>query len=312
MGKHHQALFDRAVERAVEQKLSEMLGREQEPTDDKADATLERSSVEAYTFFIATAIYVVMNAFGITVNFWFGAALVFVIAACAVDLLWRSPATAHLRVFLKGAAAAVLILAALVAIRAGWVRTHRAEADPNIALVDLFAKKAGDLFVRYQTKAEVPKPPPGAQPVAQPQTDTREELPCENSMRFKQEPTVLYVIDPSYRQRVTIYPKTFKEPLLPYVMIRANTQVKSGQGVGVMVKEDTGDPNAAGLAVVAGRVGVITRGNNYAELWISDPQKFMKAKAVAVDLFAPKPFRVDCVQWPPLPKNEYLQLPNSK
>jgi hypothetical protein len=117
--------------------------------------TLGRSTVEAYAFFLTSGVYVVLSAFGISVNFWAGSLVLAVMAYCAIDLLWNLSITIHRPRTLKVIGTIIIVVAIADLMRAGWVSTHRKpDASDNAALVDLFVQKVRDVVATLQP----PKP----------------------------------------------------------------------------------------------------------------------------------------------------------
>jgi hypothetical protein len=114
-------------------------------SEEPKEQTRGRLSIEAYLFFLFSAVYVVLSAFGITVSFWAGALVLVVMTWCATDLLWHTKLTLQRPKFLKILGTAIILIAASDAFRAGWVRTHTVRPEPegakNEALVNLIVTK---------------------------------------------------------------------------------------------------------------------------------------------------------------------------
>lgn len=89
------------------------------------DAILGRSSIEAYVFFIVAAVYVVMSAFGIPVNFWAGLGMSLFMALAAVHLLWSSVWTHNWNKLAKVAGTAIVVFILLLVVNQGYVHTHK-------------------------------------------------------------------------------------------------------------------------------------------------------------------------------------------
>lgn len=94
------------------------------------EGVLGRTSIEAYLFFIFALIYVVLSAFGVTVNFVVGLLMAAIQMGAAVHLLWSSIWTYNWKKRAKFAATGILILLFLVVVNEGWVHTHSVQ-DPN-------------------------------------------------------------------------------------------------------------------------------------------------------------------------------------
>jgi hypothetical protein len=158
-----------------------------------------------------------------------------------------------------------------------------------------------------QPSAEAKEPKATATPADQPPTVT-----CKNALRFTQEEEISYLSPVNkFGQRITIFPRHFKkDTVLNVIILTADKPITGGSAQGVMVNENTGDPLAAGISIASGTMGIVTGNSNSAQLWLQDVDKFSNAKAVVVTLNSNERFKVECVQQPPVPKTEYIQVPN--
>jgi hypothetical protein len=159
---HQNKVFKKAVQRAVESELERRQTKKSAIADQVRDADkpkqFSRSSIEAYVFFLASAFYVALSAFGITVNFFVGAGILVMMCYCAIDLLWHLPINT-LKVA-KAGITAVLVIGAMDLTRAGWVRTHLQSESNDPALVNLFIQKVGEIVAKQPAPiVNIPSPP---------------------------------------------------------------------------------------------------------------------------------------------------------
>jgi hypothetical protein len=181
-------------------------------------------------------------------------------------------------------------------------------------IVELRVRKSG--YATYDRKVPVgglaltielqPSPAEQHGPSKDKESQVRPATPCVNPLKFEQQESVNYIGGANFEQRVTVFPRHFKGPVLPVVIFVGTAVISGGYAQGVMVKEHTGDPVAAGINVTAGRLGLITRKNNSAELYLQDLKKFSEAKAVVVNLYADQGFKIVCVQQPPFEQESVL------
>jgi len=133
-------------------------------------------------------------------------------------------------------------------------------------------------------------------------------------MKFTQNETANGLGPSPFGERVEFVPKKFEVKgdihVVPVVLFYGTGKITGGSAQGVMRDQYTGDPLAAGISVATGRGGIITRDTGVAELWISDQEKFVKAKKVAVDLYGPERFRIVCVKQLVV-TNRYITVPNA-
>jgi len=156
---HQKKICKKAIQKAVEAELERRAQQplqHPQPATEQAEAPKEpkqfpRSSIEAYVFFIASALYIVLSAFGIAINFYAGAGMLLVMTYCAIDLLWHLPGIVNQPKILKIGITCVLIIGAMDLMRAGWIRTHaKPEMPDNTALVNLIVQKVGDMIAKLQ------------------------------------------------------------------------------------------------------------------------------------------------------------------
>jgi hypothetical protein len=139
----------RIIRRAVEAALAKIGVSAQKPSAQQGGENkeqpkmgiLSRSTIEAYVLFMASGFYVVMSAFGITVNFVAGALVQVIMAYCAIDLVWHVSFTVRKPRMAKALGTVILVVGTLDMMRAGWIRTHRESSDE--ALADLIVGKIG-------------------------------------------------------------------------------------------------------------------------------------------------------------------------
>ncbi len=94
-------------------------------------ATLTRSSIEAYVFFILGGGYAALTAFGVPVNFYVGCVLSSAVAFCATHLLWRSPWTAEWNRPSKGGGTIMLLTGTVCLINQGYLITRHRPTNSN-------------------------------------------------------------------------------------------------------------------------------------------------------------------------------------
>jgi hypothetical protein len=92
---------------------------------------LGKSSIEAYGFFIIASSYVVMSAFGVSVNVWAGLGMSLFMLLAAGHLLWSSIWTYNWNRLAKVFGTVILIFTFLVVVNEGYSHS-RITRDPNI------------------------------------------------------------------------------------------------------------------------------------------------------------------------------------
>jgi hypothetical protein len=158
-----------------------------------------------------------------------------------------------------------------------------------------------------------PSKNPPIQVIIPPMATKESPFPCDYAMNFTQTESSNSLGPNPFSERVEFIPKKFDVKgdthVASVVLFYANKNIVSGAAQGVMKDQYTGDPLAAGISIATGNAGVVTR-NGVAELWISDEEKFLKAKKVVVDLHGPERFRVLCVKQLVV-TNRYITIPNA-
>ncbi len=196
-------------------------------------------------------------------------------------------------------------------------RTWKWGASSGIFAVFVFAIVVTALFHRDKIST-TPITSPQAKSEPKPQSEASQTptparkngTPCKYALEFIQV-EIPNILGSPFGQRVTVIPKTINDQVFPFVRFTATEHITGGEGIGVMVRPDTGDPQAAGISLASGHLGVMVEKDGSAELWLSDPQKFAHSKAVVVQLYGPKRFEVMCAEQPPIPPTQYITIPNA-
>lgn len=127
------------------------------------------------------------------------------------------------------------------------------------------------------------------------------EAPCPAfSLAFKQEQIDDGIGPYPFRTKVTVFPKGVDVRTLRVIKFFGTGKITGGEGLGIAVNPNSSDPNAAGIDIRIGSLGIVPRGNSVAELWLADSERFARADAVIVDLIGPERFSIKCVQQPTL------------
>jgi hypothetical protein len=152
------------------------------------------------------------------------------------------------------------------------------------------------------------------QVIIPPAVPSETPFPCDYAMKFTQKETANSLGPSPFGERVEFVPKKFEVKgdthILPVVLFYCTAKIAGGSAQGIMKDQYTGDPLAAGISITTGSAGIISRDTTVAELWISDQDKFLKAKNIAVTLYGPERFRILCVKQLVV-TNQYVTVPNA-
>ena len=123
-GNAHQ---NRVLKRAIEAALKKL--RDSPSSQITSGKESGKSRAEAFFLFFVAEVYVVMSAFGVSVNFIFGTAMCLFMLIVALHLLWRSIYTQNWTLLSRIAGSAILFFGCGVVINPG-IRKYAPAEEP--------------------------------------------------------------------------------------------------------------------------------------------------------------------------------------